>query len=479
VTDEGLVVASRPEVERPGRPQDPNRVPREDGPTGRLRRLTDPTTVLIVFLCVAVFANYLSSWLPETAGYPTGAVLRDLLAAAFITVAARCLWQARPAERGRTTILTPVEEKIVAVVFLVLLPLIGAFFLADDRHGAALVAAKDLVLYVAAGTAAYLLFRRGLLSRRAVGLAILVIGLIVSVLGILDTVTSARSLGWLGYDPNFAGVPNLMIVGEAPDYFGQDRASGGLTNAVSLGYLTAVLACFAAYRLLHERTGKGQAERILELAVVIAGSVACVLTLTRGAILALGIAMVILAVNASRVRDAAALLALVVLIALGVVWGSELHIGNTAQIVQRRVGNTDAVTQASTAARRDELRYAFDTLPSDPLGTGISSAGKAASRFGEDANKRIVQHSAFLALAFQIGLPGLALVLVAFATLAWGSLRTARRGGNCALAVLFLYFVNGALGTGLADPVFAVPFLVVLALALTVTLRGQIALTRP
>jgi len=427
-----------------------------------------PTALLTAFVGASIFANYLSAWLPSAGAYPSGALLRDLLALLVLGVAAAQLSRpddhatAAPARRR----LSVFERHVLLSLFLFL----GAWMLAvlvfDPEPFLGVYAIRGITLYVAAGIAAFALVERGRVSGQALGDRTLVLGLVACAIGILDSATHGAILDVLGYDPNYANVGGLAPVGEQTEFFGHDRASGGVTNAVTFAYLAAIVAAYALYRLLHDRGRRGRRVLALEASAVVAGGAACLLSLTRGALIALvlGVVVIVIAAPPSRWR-VAALAAGGALVAAFLIVAGATGLGS---VLEQRLTSGDLASQLSSEERQSELEYGLDVLERHPLGVGLGSFGKAASRYAELRASEVsyeIQHIPLLGLAFQLGVVGVAGLLAILLVLSRNAAANFRGGGSFALCAIIIYALSLLLGTGGEEPVSAVPLYVLLALS--------------
>ena len=138
-------------------------------------------------------------------------------------------------------------------------------------------------------------------------------------------------------------------------------------------------------------------------------------------------------------------------------------------VLTGRLTSSDQLSQASTQERLDELKYGTSQLRHHPLGLGIASAGKAASRYADSTATVTIQHNYFLALAFELGLPGLALLWFILGVFFRAGIRNRRSGGALVIAITLVFVLSAAVGVGGADPVSAAPLWAILALAFSTT----------
>jgi hypothetical protein len=394
-------------------------------------------------------------------------LLRDLLALLFLAVASVHLTRKRESDRPRSQLrglLSLTERHVLLSLFLLLLLWILALLAIEPGHLIGLYAARDLLLYVVVAIFAFAMFEAGYLDLRAVGDWTLGLGTVASLLGVLDSLTKGRILSLLHYNLNYSNVAGVTApVGQGGSFFGVSRASGGVTNAVSFGYLAALVSAYALSRLLEGRGRRGRPLLALELAGFVLGGIGCVLSLTRGAALALGLCTAVIVFGAPKSRWRLLVLAGFAVIAAVVVASS------SGTVFARRVTSRDAASKLSSEGRREEFKYAVHVLERHPLGVGLGSFGKAAVRYSESRAGDVtyeIEHVPLLGLAFQAGIPGAVGLLALLAVLARNGLVNVRRGGAFPLSTVIIYSVALLLGTGGEEPVSAMPLYALLALSL-------------
>ena len=103
----------------------------------------------------------------------------------------------------------------------------------------------------------------------------------------------------LGYSRDYSGVEggsSILIAGASASFQGYVRASGGISNALVFGYLMAAIAVFATWMLERSVILSGWRSPAAAIYIVlgIVAGVACIGPLTRGAIGALIVGLLLL-----------------------------------------------------------------------------------------------------------------------------------------------------------------------------------------
>ena len=114
---------------------------------------------LVAVITSAGLADDISSWLPKIGGFPAGAIIRDTIAILFVFLAGITLIQDRP-EGGRLRSrpsLTGGAAEWAMVPFALLAVWVILLVVPSPAKVPALLAARNLLLYVAVGLAAYVL----------------------------------------------------------------------------------------------------------------------------------------------------------------------------------------------------------------------------------------------------------------------------------------------------------------------------------
>ncbi len=422
-------------------------------------------SLLYAAAVIAVFAaDYLSSWLPNVAGFPAGAIVRDLLAGLLIVAGVVAVARS---ERPATSVLSGsaraalIPISFLAVWALVLIP-------AAPATVPAMLSVRNLILYPAVALAVAALWERNLIGTRTIVLTLGGVAAVAATLGILDTMTHGSIVELLGYRRDYSGTGtggSRLVAGTQGAFNGVVRASGGISNSLVFGYLMSLFAIGATWWLAARGAGMRPRARVLVTGFAILVSVACVASLTRGAwlVLLVGLAAVVITNRSRRVVGLTATIlvataAITIAMSPVVPTGHAVGAGGLVGAVTDRAGSSDDVSQESSGLRLDQLRDGVIQLARSPLGTGLGSEGAASERAGT-VDRVLVPDIYVLIVGLQTGLPGLVLWLGVFGMLAaWALRHLGSTDASLVVALLLAMAVASTLSASPDAPPFALAF---------------------
>lgn len=417
------------------------------------------TGVVVAYLVALMFADYLSSWLPSIGGYPTGAIIRDALALGVVVLGVWALtkWSQFSTTRGPVRTLVAIS---VVAAGLSVLSLMYLIIVNDDRV-AAILAVRNLTLYLFAAAALWVLIAGKHVAIQVVIQAAFALILLAAILGIADTLTHGRVVLALGHRPDYAGPLGIpAIAGVEASLFGLVRASGGISNALVFGYTMAVGTLAATWFAATARE-RGRGTWLWPGATAILAAMACVSSLTRGAVVALIVGLIILVVLERR-RDVTLAAGAIVLaiafagIAIPMVAqrdsdpGTESDSGVPPIVV--RLGEGDALSEASSQARLEDMNAGLSALAEHPMGLGLAVVGSASLRAGVE--NPILTDFYWLMVPVQVGILVSAFLGVAILAAAIALLLASRRAAAPLVAIGVAYVIAGALSGAPDAPVF-------------------------
>ncbi len=326
---------------------------------------------------------------------------------------------------------------------------------------AAVLAVRNLTLYLFAAAALWVLIAVKQVNQRQVSLAAFSLIAVAAILGIGDTLTHGRVVLALGHTPDYAGPLGISaIAGAEASIFGLVRASGGISNALVFGYTMAIgtisatwLAGTAWKRMDRRRLGAG--------GVATLAAMACVSSLTRGAVVALIVGLVVVVVLERRrqvtiVAGVVVLAAALAAIAIPVVAqrdaGSISEGGSEAPPIVIRLGEGDALSEASSQARLADMTAGLAALAEHPMGLGLAVVGSAALRAG--VQNPILTDFYWLMVPVQVGILVSAFLAVALLAAALALLLVSRRATAPLVAIGAAYVIAGLLSGAPDAPVF-------------------------
>jgi hypothetical protein len=198
------------------------------------------------------------------------------------------------------------------------------------------------------------------------------------------------------------------------------RATGTFGQANDLGAFLAMFTAFAAAQL---PSARGLLGRLAVIGAVMAGGFATLLTVSRGGILALGLALFFVAVRTSRYLT----LALLIVVATSPLWTPE-YVKERVLGTQVEAEESDAVhLENSSQIRVDTWRAIFKVVTEHPLeGVGFAGLASVLPQTGEALGVEVKDsaHNTYLRFLGEMGVFGLGL----FILLLWRCWSLAREG---------------------------------------------------
>lgn len=417
----------------------------------RMPRFTVPA-----FVVTSVFADYLSSWFPPVAGFPSGAIIRDFFAICVVVAAFLVLVEDTHSNSSQTddslawkALRYSQISLAMLVIWAALLLFVAPYFLV------AALSLRNIVLYIVAAFASLILIRHRQVSLVSVRATILTVFAIAVALGALDAMTNGSVLQLLHYNPSYAGIQGVIgVAGGTAAVLGQQRISGGVSDSLVYGYLMASVALYAAHRMALSR-GRTSGSHLIGYSMLLATAVlTCALTLTRGAVVGLAAGTLVFIVFR---RSRTVVLSVVVVVALA---GGLLVLTGVSGLLVTRLLSQDPLSQMSAQLRLNELSLGARLLAQQPLGLGLGTEGGAALRITSQGG--LVADNYLWIVGLQLGLPGLAAFALLVGTWAATALRSARRDAAIIPALITVYCVACVLSGTPDSPVYSVPFWMIL-----------------
>jgi hypothetical protein len=313
-----------------------------------------------------------------------------------------------------------------------------------------------------------------------------VFGFIAAGLGILDTATDGAIVTSLGYSRDYSGVEgseNRLISGTFGAFQGYVRASGGISNSLVFGYLMAAMVVFAVWMLdrVVSRSGWRTWATVVYLSLGILAGMACIESLTRGALIALALGLVMLVVI-RRNRPILVGAVSTVAMAFFLTWASTGGISTPPPVeatvpgqapapsqsaapspaedpgllgaVGTRVTSSDPTSLESSSLRLEQLRLGLESLAARPMGNGLGTEGSASTR-AATPGVNLAPDVFVLIVALQTGVVGIALYGLVFAVMVLWALRRPTRGRELVLAMIGIFGISAVLSASPDAPVFA------------------------
>jgi putative inorganic carbon (HCO3(-)) transporter len=198
------------------------------------------------------------------------------------------------------------------------------------------------------------------------------------------------------------------------------RAVGSFGQSNELGAFLAMFTAFAAAQLPAARHWLA---RITLGASVVAGSAAVVLTVSRGAVIALVAALLLVTLRSSRVLT----LTLLVVLVTSPLWAPDYLKERLMSTQVESEASDEAALEGSAQIRVDTWRAILKVVSEHPLdGVGFSGLGYVLPAAGEELGVEVKSssHNTYLRFLGEMGVLGLTLILV----LLWRCWTLAREG---------------------------------------------------
>jgi hypothetical protein len=198
------------------------------------------------------------------------------------------------------------------------------------------------------------------------------------------------------------------------------RAVGSFGQSNELGAFLAMFTAFAAAQLPAARHWLA---RITLGASVVAGSGAVVLTVSRGAVVALVAALLLVALRSSRVLT----LTLLVVLVTSPLWTPDYLKERLMSTQVESETSDDVVLESSAQVRVDTWRAVLKVVSEHPLdGVGFCGLGRMLTAAGDELGVKVKEssHNTYLRVLGEMGVLGLALILALF----WGCWNLACEG---------------------------------------------------
>lgn len=378
-------------------------------------------TVLVLLLAI-LLSPYISSWFPMVGGMPVGPILRQLaFMAVFCMAMPLGLGDVDPALRRLFQIFA------LNCVFTVISFLYGPSSVAQYAVGvASFIFYPALFLFMVLGTSTASLEGKrrfydffDTFCRRMF--------LLLPLVGILDVILDGNLILALGYNPNYGGEDFFLIT----SYNDTVRANAGIADALAFGYLMVVGVIYFLSR--YDQVGfntNGFGLALCTLAVV--------LSLTRGAMIAMFIVYLIFFFSVRR---------LLLLFAAGLLCFVMLYNSPYNELLLGRFTDADEASETSTLLRLVMALNSIDFLSENPMGIGIGTQGSGSTL--TDDNNRLNTDNYFFHVLLELGLVfGAWFLLFLYKQFSYAARRVGSGKVVASYAVLFI--ASAALSSSIA-----------------------------
>lgn len=397
--------------------------------------------LLVSLLLLNIFSGYINSWL-LTFPVPTiGSVLRDVV---FLCLIFPLVVFALANKKFKTTY--PVVMWGIAAAFCMLL----VFFAPSVSSGA--MGFRN-IFYPLAGISVLLFFYRNDYAQfYALKLRswTVIIFIVISIFGILDFSSGGEFPKLLGFNPAYNDLVSMMV----RKHLGITRANAGVSDALNYGYLMAFSALYASYLLDNVQ---GRMHKAAAWLLMVASSVACILSMTRGAIIALLVVMFVKMFIKAPVKTL--LISSLFLITL-MSYASTTEYG---QIVIDRFTEKDAGSETSSNERVNMIFNSLNAISENPfLGVGLGTQG--APNVAEDIDLRISTDNSFFWILLDTGVLGFCLIMFSYFMTFRYLIKNAgsKYYKKFVLLSLILLIIAALLSSAPVSPTFALCFWVII-----------------
>ena len=378
-------------------------------------------TVLVLLLSI-LLSPYLSSWFPMAGGMPIGSIVRQL---AFMAV----FFMALPVGGGATE---PELKRLLQIfafncVFTVVSFIHGPSTLPQFAAGvASFVFYPVLFLFMAMGlrTVSPLEKRRfyTFFDKFCVRMF-----LILPIIGVLDVILEGNLILALGYNPNYGGEDFFLIT----SYNDTVRANAGIGDALAFGYLMVVGVIY----FLSRKNRVGFNINGLGLGLC---TLAAVLSLTRGAMIAMFIVYLIFFFSPRR---------LLLLLAAGLLLFALLYNSPYNELLLGRFTDSDEASETSSLLRLVMALNSIDFLAENPMGIGIGTQGSGSTL--SDDSIRLNTDNYFFHIFLELGVAfGAWFIFFLYKQFAYAARRVG--SGKIVAAYVVLFVVSAALSSSIA-----------------------------
>lgn len=407
-----------------------------------------PLTIILLMLIIClvifnIFSGYINSWLINFPVPSIGSVLRDATLILLITLAiARAMFAQQSIPR-------------VVAAWLICCIYMAALIPFAPNAMYALLGFRNIAYPLAGVALIYFTYslKTNLSFSIAISLCLKSILLVVATLGVLDYATDGEFIYALGFNPEYNEFVALMV----RHHLGLTRANAGVSDALNFGYLMAFSSIYALY-LMESNKYQARSTFCLNLfprVLFIASFAACVLSITRGAILAVVVAIVL----RYLLRKLIFLPLLIVILATGSFVQLAPQLDGLSEVLYDRFSQEDSGSELSSHQRIDAALHSMELIRADPLlGVGLGTQG-APSYFDQD-DKRVATDNSFLWILLDTGVLGFLIIMLSYYSI-FAYLYKIKAGRNyrefVALSGVILFFA-ASLSSAPLSPTLAITF---------------------
>lgn len=316
---------------------------------------------IFLFLIVTIVGSpYISSWFPKFSDMPVGPLIRCIMIIIFYTIIIYAMFLS-----GKIKI-----NGFLFSIFILMLAGICLSIIENQSNILQVILGLHALLFYPMVFSILACYFNNNYSKEYWGRVIVflkrtlsIVFFVASIIAIIDVITGGTFTLLLGYNPNYGG-DNFSLINR---YYNLVRANGGFADALAFGYLMAIAYIFFIYNIYSKYGSK-----YLNSLGALLASVACVMSITRGAIIALAISTLIFIFRSNLlVKISSVFFAFLILIGISLSSYSDVFVG--------RFTDSDKGSKVSTTLRYDMALKSADFLAEHPFGEGLGSQGAGST----------------------------------------------------------------------------------------------------
>ncbi|TAM20945.1 MAG: O-antigen ligase domain-containing protein [Nevskiaceae bacterium] len=388
--------------------------------------------ILLFYLYSVFLSPYISSWLPSLAGYPVGAMVREVAIVIFLVYFCAKSFKCR---------IFSLQLQLIIYFILIAITLTVLFF------------TEGTLLQYVIGVNSFLAFPAIYVFLHCYSSAISAHGLqqfvskinrhvgnilvLLALIGVIDVVTDGALVVALGYNSNYGGENFTLIT----TYNDAIRANAGVGDALAFGYLMSVGVILFFFRI--KKGNPGFASNFIGLIIC---TIAAILSLTRGAIIATALTYVFFLLNLRH----SWLLLLAFMISIIILMNTSY-----SEILLGRFTDSDDGSARSSELRIVMALASLDYLSQNHWGVGIGTQG-AGNLLAKD-DLRLNTDSYFFHIFLELGLYGGIVFMIYIASQLIYFFRS-NVGIRVKCSVFALFLLSASLSSSIAFATLCVPF---------------------
>lgn len=331
----------------------------------------------ITLLYLVILSPYFSSWLPSIAGMPVGPILRQAIFGIIFCIA--IFFTKKPENTD--------ARKIVQIYVLVCILTVISFAYGPSSPVQYAVGVASFIFYPATFLFALILLDAETAEENNETFFLfdnffITFFIAVAAVGSLDVALDGKLVEFFGYNPNYGGDDFSLIT----SYNGVVRANAGISDALAFGYLMSVAIIY-----FFNRSGRITSQ-VNTIGIMIC-TIACMLSLTRGAMISVFFTFAIYMFTFKRLAILILLLPVAVYL---------ISISPYADLFLGRFTDSDESSETSSLLRIIMAINSIDFLSQNPMGIGIGTQG--AGNTLSDTDNRLNTDNYIFHIFLELGL---------------------------------------------------------------------------